>query len=67
MSGLAEIFFRTSRTISGLALFKSASPMDYQSIKSAVHPGKVLRIDTGIGKGREDDRKQDGKMHANET
>ena len=38
MSGLAEKNVRTSRKISGLALFKSASPMDYQSIKSAVHP-----------------------------
>ena len=28
--------------MSGLALFKSASPMDYQSIKSAVHPAVVL-------------------------
>ena len=38
MSGLAEKNVRTSRKMSGLALFKSASPMDYQSIKSAVHP-----------------------------
>ena len=41
MSGLAEKNVRTSRKISGLALFKSASPMDYQSIKSAVHPVTV--------------------------
>ena len=42
MSGLAEKNVRTSRKMSGLALFKSASPMDYQSIKSAVHPGHIL-------------------------
>ena len=44
MSGLAEKNVRTSRTFSGLALFKSASPMDYQSIKSAVHPATMLQI-----------------------
>ena len=46
MSGLAEKNVRTSRKISGLALFKSASPMDYQSIKSAVHPALCLINDS---------------------
>ena len=48
MSGLAEKNVRTSRKISGLALFKSASPMDYQSIKSAVHPAGYYLLSSFI-------------------
>ena len=44
MSGLAEKNVGTSGKISGLGLFKSASPMDYQSIKSAVHPGSSISL-----------------------